>query len=54
MMPASSVSGLYFANAQAEYFGVGKIEQDQVADYAKRKGVSLEEAERLLQPILNY
>jgi 5-methyltetrahydrofolate--homocysteine methyltransferase len=54
MMPASSVSGLYFANAQAEYFGVGKIEQDQVADYAIRKGVSLEEAEKLLQPILNY
>ncbi len=54
MMPASSVSGLYFANPKAEYFGVGKIEQDQVADYAIRKGVTLEEAERLLQPILNY
>ena len=54
MMPASSVSGLYFANPNAEYFGVGKIEQDQVADYAIRKGISLEEAEKLLQPILNY
>ncbi len=54
MMPASSVSGLYFANPRSEYFGVGKIEQDQVADYALRKGVSLEEAEKLLQPILNY
>lgn len=54
MMPASSVSGIYFAHPEAEYFGIGKIEQDQVADYAVRKGISLEDAERLLQPILNY
>ena len=54
MWPASSVSGLYFANPQARYFGVGKIERDQVEDYARRKGWSLEEAERWLAPILNY
>ena len=54
MLPASSVSGIYFAHPEAEYFGVGKIEKDQVEDYAKRKGISFEEAERLLQPILNY
>jgi 5-methyltetrahydrofolate--homocysteine methyltransferase len=54
MLPASSVSGIYFAHPQSEYFGVGKIEQDQVQDYANRKGVSLLEAEKLLQPILNY
>ena len=54
MLPASSVSGIYFAHPDAEYFGVGKIEKDQVEDYGKRKGLSLEEAEKLLQPVLNY
>ena len=54
MHPGSSVSGLYFANPEAKYFGVGKINRDQVEDYAKRKGVSLAEAEKWLQPILNY
>ena len=54
MWPASSVSGLYFAHPESAYFGVGKIEQDQVADYAARKGWSLDEAERWLAPILNY
>ena len=54
MTPASSVSGLYFAHPQAHYFGVGRIERDQVADYAARKGWSLAEAERWLAPILNY
>jgi 5-methyltetrahydrofolate--homocysteine methyltransferase len=54
MWPAAAVSGLYFAHPQARYFGVGKIGRDQVADYAKRKGWSVEEAERWLAPILNY
>lgn len=54
MYPASSVSGLYFAHPEARYFGVGKIEQDQVADYAARKGMTLQEAERWLASSLNY
>jgi 5-methyltetrahydrofolate--homocysteine methyltransferase len=54
MGPPASVSGLYFANPQAHYFGVGKIERDQVADYARRKGWNLATAERWLAPILNY
>jgi len=54
MHPGSSVSGLYFASPEAKYFGVGKINRDQVGDYAKRKGISLTEAEKWLQPILNY
>jgi 5-methyltetrahydrofolate--homocysteine methyltransferase len=54
MWPGSSVSGLYFAHPESHYFGVGKIERDQVADYARRKGWSLAEAERWLAPILNY
>ncbi len=52
MYPASSVSGWYFANPDSKYFGVGKIEKDQLEDYAKRKGMSLEEATRWLRPIL--
>ncbi|SDB39442.1 methionine synthase (B12-dependent) [Bauldia litoralis] len=54
MWPASSVSGVYFANPESYYFGVGHIEQDQVEDYARRKGWSMAEAERWLAPILNY
>jgi 5-methyltetrahydrofolate--homocysteine methyltransferase len=54
MWPASSVSGFYFGNPQAEYFGTGKIDKDQVEDYARRKGWTLAEAERWLSPILNY
>ncbi len=54
MWPASSVSGLYFSHPESHYFGVGKIEADQVADYAGRKGWTREEAERWLAPILNY
>ena len=54
MYPASSVSGLYFAHPEARYFGVGKIEQDQLADYAARKGMALKEAERWLASSLNY
>ncbi len=54
MYPAASVSGLYFAHREAKYFNVGKIGKDQVLDYHKRKGMSLEEVERWLSPILNY
>ncbi len=54
MWPAASVSGLYFSHPDSHYFGVGRIEQDQVADYAMRKGWPLSEAERWLAPILNY
>jgi 5-methyltetrahydrofolate--homocysteine methyltransferase len=54
MWPGSSVSGLYFAHPDAYYLGVGKIERDQVEDYAKRKGMSVDEAERWLAPVLNY
>ena len=50
MWPAASVSGYYFANPEARYFGVGKILPDQVKDFAKRKGISLENAERWLSP----
>ena len=54
MLPAASVCGLYFSHAESRYFGVGKIEQDQVEDYAARKGWSLAEAQRWLAPVLNY
>ncbi|ACU58389.1 methionine synthase [Chitinophaga pinensis] len=54
MYPASSVSGWYFANPEAKYFGLGKIEKDQVEDYAARKGWTIEEAEKWLRPVLEY
>jgi 5-methyltetrahydrofolate--homocysteine methyltransferase len=54
MWPGSSVSGLYFSHPESYYFGVGKIERDQVEDYAVRKGMSVAEVERWLAPILNY
>ncbi len=54
MHPGAAVSGLYFSHPQSHYFGVGKIERDQVEDYARRKGWSVAEAERWLAPILNY
>ncbi len=54
MQPGAAVCGLYFSHPQSAYFGVGKIERDQVEDYAKRKGWSVEETERWLAPILNY
>jgi len=53
MTPGSSVSGLYLAHPGARYFGVGRIEGDQLEDYAARKGWSLEEARRALAPILD-
>ncbi|MBO0733966.1 MAG: methionine synthase, partial [Methylocapsa sp.] len=54
MWPGASVSGLYFAHPEAHYFGVAKVERDQVEDYARRKGMSIAEAERWLSPVLNY
>jgi 5-methyltetrahydrofolate--homocysteine methyltransferase len=54
MTPPASVSGLYFGHAESHYFGVGKIDRDQVEDYARRKGWDLATAERWLAPILNY
>jgi 5-methyltetrahydrofolate--homocysteine methyltransferase len=54
MWPGASVCGLYFSHPQSHYFGVGKIERDQVEDYARRKGWTPEEAERWLAPVLNY
>ena len=54
MWPGSSVSGLYFSHPHSHYFGVGKVERDQVEDYARRKGWTVEEAERWLAPVLNY
>jgi 5-methyltetrahydrofolate--homocysteine methyltransferase len=54
MYPAASVSGLYFSHPEAKYFSVGKIDKDQVLDYHKRKGMSVEETEKWLSPILNY
>jgi 5-methyltetrahydrofolate--homocysteine methyltransferase len=54
MVPTAAVSGLYFAHPDARYFAVGKIDKEQVADYAGRKGMSLQEAERWLAPNLGY
>ena len=54
MLPAASVSGWYFSHPDSAYFGVGKINRDQVEDYAKRKGMTLAEAERWLAPNLGY
>jgi len=54
MWPGSSVSGLYFAHPQSKYFGVGKLDRDQLLDYHQRKGMTLQEAERWLGPYLNY
>jgi 5-methyltetrahydrofolate--homocysteine methyltransferase len=54
MWPGASVCGVYFAHPDSHYFGVGKIERDQAADYAARKGWSIAEAERWLAPVLNY
>ena len=54
MLPAASVSGLYLAHPEARYFGVGKVDADQVRDYAARKGMSLAEVETWLAPSLGY
>lgn len=54
MNPAASICGYYFANPQARYFVLGKIGRDQVEDYARRKGMSVQEVEKWLAPVLNY
>ena len=54
MWPGSSVSGFYYSHPESRYFGVGKIERDQVEDYARRKNWTVGEAERWLAPLLNY
>ena len=53
MCPASSVSGYYFANNNAKYFGLGKISNDQVIDYAKRRKITIEKAKKWLNPNIN-
>ena len=54
MWPGAAVSGLYFAHPESRYFGVGKIDRDQVEDYAARKGLDVETCEKWLAPILAY
>ena len=54
MLPTASVSGWYFAHPESSYFAVGKIERDQVASVAKRKGMSIPEVEKWLRPNLAY
>ena len=54
MWPGAAVSGLYFSHPDSHYFGVGKVERDQVEDYARRKGWTIAETERWLTPVLNY
>jgi 5-methyltetrahydrofolate--homocysteine methyltransferase len=54
MYPAASVSGWYFSHPDSRYFGIGRVARDQVEDYAKRKGISVEEAEKWLAPVLGY
>jgi 5-methyltetrahydrofolate--homocysteine methyltransferase len=54
MWPGAAVSGLYFSHPESHYFGVGKVERDQVEDYARRKGWTVAETERWLGPVLNY
>lgn len=54
MWPAASVSGFYFSHPESRYFGLGKIYEDQVKDYAQRKGMSIEEIEKWMAPVLGY
>ena len=54
MAPAASVSGLYFAHPDARYFGIGRVDRDQVEDYASRMGMSIPDIERWLAPSLAY
>ncbi len=54
MLPTAAVSGFYFSHPEAKYFATGKVDKEQVADYAQRKGWTLEEAERWLAPVLSY
>ena len=54
MFPAASVSGFYFAHPASRYFGVSKVERDQVENYARRKSWDIEQTERWLAPVLGY
>ena len=54
MLPTAAVSGLYLGHPQARYFSLGRIDRDQVSDYAARKGMEVAEAERWLRPNLAY
>ena len=54
MHPAAAVCGFYFAHPEARYFSIGKIGRDQIADYARRKGMTVAEAERWLASTLGY
>ena len=54
MIPTAAVSGLYFSHPTSQYFGIGKIQRDQVEEYAQRKGMSIDETERWLSPALGY
>lgn len=54
MLPTAAVSGYYFWRPESQYFGVGKVSQDQVEDYARRKGMTMDETERWLAPNLGY
>ncbi|MGC2165220.1 MAG: methionine synthase [Gallionella sp.] len=54
MLPTAAVSGFYFSHPEAKYFATGKVDKDQVADYARRKGWTVEEAERWLAPVLSF
>jgi 5-methyltetrahydrofolate--homocysteine methyltransferase len=54
MLPAASVSGLYFAHPQARYFTVGRLGEDQISNYARRKGQTVDASERWLAPNLAY
>jgi 5-methyltetrahydrofolate--homocysteine methyltransferase len=54
MLPTAAVSGFYFSHPEAKYFATGKVDKEQVADYAKRKGWTVEEAEKWLAPVLGY
>ena len=54
MFPAAAVSGFYYSHPDSKYFSVGKISREQVDEYAKRKDMSVAEAERWLSPVLNY
>jgi 5-methyltetrahydrofolate--homocysteine methyltransferase len=54
MTPTAAVSGWYFSHPDARYFGTGKLKKDQVEDYAKRKGMSIEQAEKWLASVLAY
>ena len=54
MLPTAAVSGYYFAHPEAAYFGVARIGRDQVEDYARRRGVAIEQAEKWLRPNIGY